>query len=104
QQYDWRRRVLLKGLRDHGLDCVEPQGAFYMFPSIRSTGLTSDEFAERLLHEERVAVVLGSAFGAQGEGHVRCCYATAQSDLEEAIARIGRFVARVRAERTSMVR
>ena len=92
--YDRRRRIMVAGLNDLGLDCFEPRGAFYAFPSIRRTGLTSEEFAERLLVEEKVAVVPGSAFGAAGEGYVRCCYATALKDIEEALARIGRFVAR----------
>ena len=85
---------MVAGLNDLGLDCFEPRGAFYAFPSIRRTGLSSEEVAERLLAEEKVAVVPGSAFGASGEGYVRCCYATALKDIEEALARIGRFVAR----------
>ena len=92
--YDKRRLVMVKGLRDIGLSCFEPKGAFYAFPSIKSTGLTSDEFAERLLSEERVAVVPGSAFGQCGEGYVRCCYATSLPDIEEALTRMKRFVSR----------
>jgi len=92
--YDKRRLVMVKGLRDIGLSCFEPKGAFYAFPSIKSTGLTSDEFAERLLSEERVAVVPGSAFGQCGEGYVRCCYATSLPDIEEALTRMKRFVNR----------
>ena len=92
--YDHRRRIMVGGLNDLGLDCFEPRGAFYAFPSIRRTGLTSEEFAERLLVEEKVAVVPGSAFGVAGEGYVRCCYATAQREIEEALTRIGRFVVR----------
>jgi aminotransferase len=91
-EYDHRRRVLVKGLRDIGLPCVEPQGAFYAFPSIKATGLTSDQFAEALLKDERVAVVPGSAFGQAGEGYVRCCYAVSMRELEEALDRMGRFV------------
>ncbi len=92
--YDRRRRVMLKGLNDIGLACFEPKGAFYCFPSVKVTGLSSEEFAEQLLVEEKVAVVPGSAFGECGEGYVRCCYATALSDIEEALRRMGRFVER----------
>jgi aminotransferase len=92
--YDRRRRVMLKGLNDIGLACFEPKGAFYCFPSVKVTGLSSEEFAERLLVEEKVAVVPGQAFGDSGEGYVRCCYATALSDIEEALRRMGRFVER----------
>lgn len=95
-QYDERRRLVVAGFRTIGLDCFEPQGAFYAFPSVRSTGLTSEEFAEKLLHEERVAVVPGTAFGACGEGFVRCSYAAAPEALTEALRRIGRFVTRQR--------
>jgi aminotransferase len=93
--YDGRRRFFVDGLNGLGLDCHVPQGAFYTFPSILSTGLSSDEFAERLLMEERVAVVPGTAFGDCGAGHVRCSYATAQSKLEEALRRIERFLSRL---------
>lgn len=92
--YDRRRRVMVKGLNAIGLPCFEPKGAFYAFPSVRPTGLSSEEFAEELLKEERVAVVPGSAFGESGEGYVRCCYATALEDIEEALKRMGRFVKR----------
>ncbi|MDT7637772.1 MAG: aminotransferase, partial [Pseudonocardiales bacterium] len=90
--YDRRRRVFVKGLREIGLDCPEPGGAFYAFPSIRSSGLDSETFAERLLHAEGVAVVPGNVFGAPGEGHIRCSYATALPLLEEALERMGRFL------------
>jgi aminotransferase len=96
EEYDRRRRVMLHGFRSLGLECFEPRGAFYVFPSIASTGLSSEAFAEGLLNEERVAVVPGSAFGEMGEGHVRCCYATSLGDIEEALRRIGRFVERRR--------
>jgi len=96
--YDRRRLVTVKGLRDIGLSCFEPKGAFYAFPSIKGTGMTSEEFAERLLTEERVAVVPGSAFGQYGEGYVRCCYATSLADIEEALARMKRFVDKYRKE------
>jgi len=92
EEYNRRRLVIVKGLNDIGLPCFEPHGAFYAFPSIKSTGMTSEEFAERLLIEERVAVVPGSAFGQCGEGYVRCCYATSLADIEEALSRMKRFV------------
>ncbi len=93
-EYDHRRRIIVKGLNDIGLTCFEPKGAFYAFPSIKSTMMTSEEFARRLLMEERVAVIPGSAFGGCGEGYVRCCYATSLPEIEEALERIGRFVRR----------
>jgi aminotransferase len=95
-EYDRRRRLLVDGLNALGLETFEPRGAFYAFPRIASTGLTDDEFTERLLTEERVAVVPGSAFGPSGAGHVRMCYATSYEGIEEALRRIGRFVERVR--------
>jgi aminotransferase len=95
-EYDRRRRLLVGGLNTLGLETFEPRGAFYAFPRIGSTGLTDEEFTERLLTEERVAVVPGSAFGPSGAGHVRMCYATSYEGLEEALRRIGRFVERVR--------
>jgi aspartate/methionine/tyrosine aminotransferase len=102
-EYDRRRRLIVDGLNALGLDTFEPRGAFYAFPKITSTGLTADEFTERLLMEERVAVVPGSAFGPSGAGHVRMCYATSYERLEEALRRIGRFVARVREGETAAV-
>jgi aminotransferase len=95
-EYDRRRRLVVDGFNALGLDTFEPRGAFYAFPRITSTGLTDDEFTERLLREEHVAVVPGSAFGPSGAGHVRACYATSYEQLEEALRRIGRFVERVR--------
>jgi aminotransferase len=92
EEYDGRRRYLLKGFHELGFDCFEPKGAFYMFPCIKSTGLTSDEFAEQLLVQEHVAVIPGNAFGPGGEGFVRTCYAASMKDLREALIRIGRFV------------
>ncbi len=94
--YDRRRRVFVKGLREIGLECPEPGGAFYAFPSIRTSGLDSETFAERLLHEESVAVVPGNVFGPSGEGHIRCSYATALPQLEEALVRIDRFLGSLR--------
>jgi aminotransferase len=95
-EYDRRRRLLVDGLNELGLETFEPRGAFYAFPRISSTGLSADTFTERLLTEERVAVVPGDAFGPSGAGHVRMCYATSYEQLEEALRRIGRFVRRVR--------
>lgn len=92
EDYNRRRLVMVDGLREIGLSCFEPKGAFYAFPSIKSTGMTSEEFAEKLLVEEKVAVVPGTAFGACGEGYIRCCYATSLSEIEEALERIRRFV------------
>ncbi len=91
-EYDRRRKLIVSGLNDIGLSCFEPRGAFYAFPSITSTGMTSEEFSEKLLMEEKVAVVPGTAFGQCGEGYVRCCYATSLADIEEALSRMKRFV------------
>lgn len=96
EQYAMRRRVIVKGLNDAGLPCLMPGGAFYAFPSIQETGLSCDEFSERLLFEEKVAVVPGNAFGESGEGHVRCSYATAIDRIEIAVERIGRFVRKLK--------
>jgi aminotransferase len=93
-EFDRRRKLMVKGLNGMGLTTCEPQGAFYVFPSIRSTGLEDMEFAERLLDEEKVAVIPGSAFGDCGRGHVRMCYASPMNLLEEALERIGRFAQR----------
>ncbi|MDW8293336.1 MAG: aminotransferase class I/II-fold pyridoxal phosphate-dependent enzyme [Anaerolineae bacterium] len=93
-EYDRRRRLIVSGLNALGLDCFEPRGAFYAFPSVAKSGMSDDEFAERLLLEERVAVVPGSAFGVGGEGFVRMCYATAYEKIEEALERIARFMQR----------
>jgi aminotransferase len=94
EEYNQRRQVIVKGLNDIGLPCFEPKGAFYAFPSIKGTGMTSEEFAEKLLVEEKVAVVPGPAFGQCGEGYVRCCYATSLADIEKALSRMKRFVAK----------
>jgi aminotransferase len=93
-EYDKRRRFIVEGLNDIGLKCFEPKGAFYAFPSIEVSGLSSEEFSERLLYEEKVAVVPGTAFGECGEGFVRCSYATSMEGIEEALRRIKRFVKR----------
>ncbi len=95
RQYDRRRRFIVGALNDMGLECFEPLGAFYAFPSVKSTGLTSEEFAERLLHEEKVAVVPGNAFGECGEGYVRCSYATSLPNIQQAMERMARFVPRI---------
>lgn len=92
EEYDGRRRFLLQGFRDMGLECFEPKGAFYMFPCIRSTGMNSDEFCTEFLKAEQVAVIPGSAFGPGGEGFVRCCYAASMQDLDEALKRMERFI------------
>ncbi len=91
-EYDGRRRYLVEGFRQLGLPCEEPKGAFYVFPDIRGTGLTSDEFCEQFLMAERVAVIPGSAFGQGGEGFVRACYSASMQDLGEALARLKRFL------------
>ncbi len=92
--YDTRRRLIVDGLNEIGLTCFEPRGAFYAFPSVARTGLDEHEFAERLLAEERVAVIPGSAFGRGGEGHVRCAYAASLENIEKALERMARFVRR----------
>lgn len=94
--YDRRRRLLVKAFREMGLECFEPLGAFYVFPCIQSLGMGSEDFCERLLYEEKVAVVPGTAFGASGEGFIRCSYATATDKVQEAAQRIARFVERHR--------
>lgn len=93
QSYDHRRRLMLSAFREMGLSCFEPLGAFYVFPSVKGTGLTSEQFCEQLLREKLVACVPGTAFGACGEGHIRCCYATALDQLDIALNRIADFVA-----------
>lgn len=90
--YDARRTLIVEGLNAIGLACYEPRGAFYAFPSIARTGLSSDEFADQLLREQHVAVVPGSAFGQAGEGFIRCTYCAAREQIEEALARMGHFV------------
>jgi aminotransferase len=91
-EYDKRRKFILKGVRDLGLQCFEPQGAFYIFPNITSTGLTSDEFCEGLLRSEKVLMVPGTAFGECGEGFVRATYASSLENIKEALVRTGRFI------------
>ena len=91
-EYDLRRRLIVSGFRKMGFDCFEPEGAFYVFPCIKSTGLTSDEFCSRLIHEKHVAVVPGTAFGECGEGYVRVSYSYSIGHIREALKRIGEFV------------
>ncbi len=92
KEYNRRRRVLIDGFNNIGLTCFEAKGAFYLFPSIKSTGLTSEEFCDQLLLSEGVLVVPGPAFGKVGEGFVRACYASSMENIIEAIKRIERFV------------
>ena len=96
-EYTRRRQLVIQTCRDLSLDLVEPTGAFYAFPRITSSGLDDEQFAERLLLEEKVAVVPGSAFGAGGAGHIRICYAQDYDLLQEAMQRLSRFVQRSRA-------
>jgi len=96
QEYDRRRRLIVRGLNEISLSCFEPKGAFFAFPSIEVTGMSSEEFTEKLLMEEKVVVVPGSAFGQCGEGFVRCSYATSLTNIEEALTRMDRFVQRHR--------
>ena len=103
ESYNQRRRLIVQGFRDIGLDIHEPQGAFYAFPSIRKTGLTSEQFAERLLLEGRVAAVPGHVFGKGGEGFIRCSYATSVANLTEALKRIDKFVRSLERETARMV-
>ena len=97
ESYDRRRRLMVESFRAMGLDCFEPLGAFYVFPSIAKTGLTSEEFCRRLLEEERVACVPGTAFGPCGEEHIRCSYATAIDKLNTALDKMAHFLSRLQA-------
>ena len=90
--YDVRRRMLLAGFKSMGLPCFEPKGAFYAFPDISSTGLTSEQFCDEFLMQEHVACIPGTAFGESGEGFVRISYATATRDIERALVKMERFV------------
>lgn len=94
REYNRRRRLFVKGLNDLGLDCFEPKGAFYAFPSIASTGMTSDQFAEKLLTQQKVAVVPGNVFGSSGDGFLRCSYASGLDELKIALERMGEFLDR----------
>jgi len=92
EEYDSRRRMVVSRLNAMGLDCFDPLGAFYVFPSIKRTGMSSEEFCEKLLYGKKVAVVPGNAFGESGEGHVRMCYAYSVEHLTEALDKIEEFV------------
>ena len=96
EEYDSRRRYLVENLNRIGLECFEPKGAFYVFPCIRSTGLTSEEFCQQFLMEEKVAVIPGNAFGPGGEGYVRACYASSMKDIAEAVSRMDNFLTNLR--------
>ena len=98
EAYNQRRRYLVHALRKMGLQCFEPFGAFYVFPSIKKFGLSSDEFATRLLMEEKVAIVPGTAFGACGEGFLRISYAYSLEDLKRALERLERFIKKLEVE------
>ena len=100
-EYNHRRRYIVDAFNKLGLDCFEPEGAFYIFPSIQSTGLTSDEFCEKLLFSKRVAVVPGTAFGACGEGYVRVSYSYSVKHISEAVKRIGEFLEELKKERSA---
>ncbi|MCL2631288.1 MAG: aminotransferase class I/II-fold pyridoxal phosphate-dependent enzyme [Firmicutes bacterium] len=92
KEYDGRRRFMLKELREMGMDCYEAKGAFYLFPSIKKFGMSSEDFCAKLLKQERLAVVPGSVFGESGEGHFRCAYAYSMESLKEALVRLKRFI------------
>jgi aminotransferase len=99
-EYDRRRRMVVSRLNAMGLPCAEPKGAFYAFPRVGETGMNDETFAERLLMEERVAVIPGSAFGEGGAGHIRICYAQNYDLLVEAMDRTERFIGRHRVSST----
>ena len=93
--YNERRKYLMRAFAELGMDCFEPYGAFYIFLCIKRFGMSSDEFANRLLQEEKIAIVPGTAFGDSGEGYLRVSYAYSLEDLQKAISRIRRFVDRL---------
>jgi aminotransferase len=101
REYELRRNFIVRAFNDLGLECFKPRGAFYVFPRISSTGLTSREFSLQLLREKKVAVVPGTAFGPSGEGHVRCSYATALGQIKVAVERIGEFCSELNARRAA---
>ena len=96
REYNRRRRVLVDGFRKLGLDCFEPKGAFYVFPSIQSTGLSSEDFCEKLLINQKVLVIPGNAFGESGEGFVRACYASSMENIVESLKRIEKFLQEIK--------
>ena len=93
--YNQRRRYLAHAFKEMGLECFEPEGAFYIFPSIKKFGMSSEEFATKLLSEEKIAIVPGSAFGECGEGYLRVSYAYSIEELKEALGRLERFIKRL---------
>ena len=92
EQYQLRRNFIVNAFNELGLPCQLPRGSFYAFPCIRSTGLSSKEFATKLVAQEKVACVPGSAFGPSGEGYLRACFATSMEQIQEAVVRLGRFL------------
>jgi aminotransferase len=103
EEYDRRRKVMCRGLRDMGFDVPDPEGAFYVFPSVQHTGFSGEEFAEKLLEKAKVAVVPGSAFGPSGEGHIRCSYATSMENIHEALNRMEVFLKKIATNNFSRV-
>ena len=101
EEYDARRKIIVQGFNDLGLECREPKGAFYAFPCIKSTGLTSEEFCQRLLYSKKVALVPGDAFGASGEGFVRASYCYSLNHIKEALTRVGDFLEELKAEKNA---
>jgi aminotransferase len=95
RDYDYRRKYLLDGLRQIGISCFEPRGAFYMFPSLQKFGLSSNDFCEKFLLEEHVAIIPGAAFGGGGEGFARMCYASSVDNISESLTRLKRFIERL---------
>jgi len=104
REYHVRRNLFVEGLNGLGLACHRPEGAFYAFPSVAETGLSDQEFAERLLLEEHVAVVPGNVFGCGGEGHVRCAYAVSREELAQALQRMKGFVSKYQNTEIPLVR
>jgi aminotransferase len=104
KEYNRRRRVIVRGFNDLGMDCFEPKGAFYAFPSIKFTGLSSEEFAERLLYEHGVVAVPGSVFGEPGIGHLRCSYAASMENIKEALVRIEKFLDQLKLEQAPKIK
>jgi len=101
KEYNRRRRVIVRGFNELGLDCFEPKGAFYAFPSVKSTGLTDEQFSERLLYEKHVIAVPGSVFGESGVGHLRCSYATSMEQIKEALNRIADLLDTIKKEQSA---
>ena len=96
ERYESRRRYIIDAFNSYGLDCNEPEGAFYVFPSIQSTGMMSEPFCDGLLASKKIVTVPGSAFSDAGEGHIRCCYATSMEDIEQAMLRVGEYLKEIR--------